>query len=260
MNTSNIIRVKELSLDKIHPNCLDDKFGGSKIVVIGKPGSGKSTMIKSIIYAKKHLIPAGIVFSGSEDSNGFYSQFVPSTFIFNNETPNLEQLKQFIERQKKACKKKLANPWSLCLIDDCTDDKKVFNDPTIIGMYKRGRHWKMLHILSLQYSLDIKPNIRTNIDGTFILRENGFKQRKQLYENYASMIPSFDLFCVMMDQLTLDYTAMYIDNTNPNGDWKDNVYWYKAKIPPDDFKFGCDELWHWHYQKFDDKSLSTIAQ
>ena len=124
-------------------------------------------------------------------------------------------------------------------------------------MYKRGRHWKMLHILSLQYSLDIKPNIRTNIDGVFLTKTQGMKNLKQLYENYASCIPKFEIFAEIMEQLTKNYTALYIDNTNANGEWKDNIYWYKATIPPEDFKFGCDEMWHWHYQKYDD-TMSMI--
>ena len=40
-NDDDILRIKELSLDKIHPNSLDDKFGGSKIAVIGKTWFGK---------------------------------------------------------------------------------------------------------------------------------------------------------------------------------------------------------------------------
>ena len=103
--SNEILRIKELSLDKIHPNSLDDKFGGSKIVVIGKPGSGKSTLIKSILYAKKHLIPAGIIFSGTEDTNGYYSKFFPSTFIFNEYKK--DKIENFILRQKTCYKKKV---------------------------------------------------------------------------------------------------------------------------------------------------------
>lgn len=258
-----VIKIKELTLDKIHPSSVDDKFGGSKIVVIGKPGSGKSTMIKSILYAKRHIFPSGIVFSGTEDTNGFYSNFFPSTFIYNNY--NLEVLQNFQKRQKKMGRRskenKNLNPWSVCLIDDCTDDTKIFNHPDMVGMYKRGRHWNMLYILSLQYALDIKPNIRSNIDGVFLTKEPNKKIRKKLYDNYASMIPDFDTFSAIMDQVTENYTALYIDNTNKTNDWQDNVYWYKAEIPPEDFKFGSHEFWHWHYQKYNpnEGQMSTFV-
>ena len=71
----NIIRIKELNPDMIAPvtERMDDpEYGGSKTVVIGKPGSGKSTLIASLLYAKKHIFPVAMAFSGSEDSNQHY--------------------------------------------------------------------------------------------------------------------------------------------------------------------------------------------
>ena len=57
--------------------------GGSKIVVIGKPGTGKSTLITDLLYHKKHIFPIGMVFSGTEDSNGHYSKIFPKSFVYN---------------------------------------------------------------------------------------------------------------------------------------------------------------------------------
>ena len=56
-----IIEIRELDPEMIPP--LTDRMndpeynGGSKIVVIGKPGTGKSTLIKGLLYAKKHIFP-----------------------------------------------------------------------------------------------------------------------------------------------------------------------------------------------------------
>ena len=59
MNESDtqVIKIKELSLDKISPSTStysDPNQGGSKIVIIGKPGTGKTTLISSLLYEKKH--------------------------------------------------------------------------------------------------------------------------------------------------------------------------------------------------------------
>ena len=48
-------------------------------VFIGKRNTGKSTLVKDIMYHKKHL-PAGIVLSGTEEGNHFYSDFILSGF------------------------------------------------------------------------------------------------------------------------------------------------------------------------------------
>jgi len=209
--------------------------------------TGKSTLIASLLYAKKHIYPCGMVISGTEDSNGFYKTMFPSTFIFNKYDE--EQLRSFIKRQKIA-KKHLSNPWGVCILDDCTDNPGLFRKPLQQGIYKNSRHWKMWYILSLQYCMDVKPVIRTNVDGTFILREPNLKNRRSLWENYAGIIPDFSMFCDIMDQITNDYTALYIHNATKSNNLEDCLFWYKAKPIPKGFKFGCPDYWSFHYARY----------
>ena len=210
--------------------------------------TGKTTLITSLLYEKSHIFPIGMVMSGTEDSNGHYQTLFPSTFVFN--ALNEKKLEDFITRQKIA-KMHVPNPWAILLLDDCTDDPKVLNKPLFQGLYKNGRHWKMLFILSLQYCMDIKPVVRTNIDGTFILRESSLRNRKTLWENYAGIIPDFGLFCAIMDQMTDNYTALYIHNATQSNKLEDCVFWYRAKPVPKGFKFGAPDFWRFHRCRFD---------
>jgi len=210
--------------------------------------TGKTTLIASLLYAKRHIYPVAMAMSGSEDSNNFYKQILPSTFVFNDYDP--EQVKSFVKRQKIA-KQHLENPWAVMLLDDCTDDPKIFNTKLQHAIFKKGRHWNCWYILSLQYSMDVKPVIRTNVDGCFILRESNLKNRENLWRNYAGVIPDFKLFCTLLDYLTDDYTAMYIHNATQSNNWRDCVYWYKApRNLPKDFKFGSKEYWQFHYDRY----------
>ena len=99
--------------------------------------TGKTTLISSILYEKRNIFPVGMVMSGTEDSNGFYRKMFPSTFVYNKLEE--DKIQEFIKRQKIA-KKHLKNPWAVLLLDDCTDDPKLFNKPLFQGLYKNGRH------------------------------------------------------------------------------------------------------------------------
>ena len=217
--------------------------------------TGKSTVIASLLYAKKHIFPVGIAFSGSEDSNGFFGKIMPSSFVFNEYSE--DQIKSFIRRQKIA-KQHLQNPWAVMILDDCTDDPRIFNTPLQQGIFKRGRHWSCWYIVSLQYAMDVKPVVRTNTDGVFILREPILKNRKSLWENYASIIPDFTTFCTLMDALTDDFCCMYVSNQTRTNDWRDCVYWYKATKPPEGWKFGSPEYHHFHEERYNESYVDPF--
>lgn len=235
------LELKELNLDMIRPNSESVKtnIGGSKITIIGKPGSGKSVLIKALLNSKKHIIPVGTVISGSEDTNKFYSSLFPPLFV--HERFNLSIIENVQKRQKFA-KENLPNSWAVLVMDDCMDDVKVFNDPIMIGLMKNSRHWNLLSIFANQYVFDFKPVIRTSIDGVFIFREPNNSNRIKLYQNFASIIPSYRLFCQIMDEITTDHTCIYINNQSTSNDWRDCVFYYRAPLVPD-FAFGCDEYW-----------------
>jgi len=109
-------------------------------------------------------------------------------------------------------------------------------------LFMNGRHWKIMTVITMQYPLGVPPNLRTNIDYVFILREPYLTNRRRIYENYAGMFPTFESFCQVMDQCTENYECLVIDNNAKSNKLQDQIYWYKAD-PHDDFKLGSKEFW-----------------
>jgi hypothetical protein len=134
------------------------------------------------------------------------------------------------------------DPRAFLILDDCLYDSKWTNDKNIRALFMNGRHLKMFFIISMQYPLGIPPNLRTNIDFIFILRENIVANRKRIYDNYAGMFQNFEIFCQVMDQCTENFECLVIDNTTKSNKLEDNVFWYKAATHSP-FKMCNQQFW-----------------
>ena len=143
------------------------------------------------------------------------------------------------------------NPNAFLILDDCLFDNSWIKDINIRSLFMNGRHYKIMFIITMQYALGITPNLRTNIDYVFILRENYMSNRKRLYEHYAGMFPTFEMFCQVMDQCTENYECLVIHNNSKSNKLEDQVFWYKAE-PHSDFKIGAEEFWQHHSNNFND--------
>ena len=148
----------------------DDKV----VVLIGKRDTGKSYLCKDILYHHKN-IPVGQVISGTEGANQFYSKIVPKLFIHDEFKTDIVQ--NILKRQKTMIEKinkgdKSIDPRAFLILDDCLYDNTWAKDKWMRSVFMNGRHYKLLFLLTMQYALGVPPNLRTNIDYIFILREN----------------------------------------------------------------------------------------
>ena len=266
-NLETTIEIKELNMDLIYPSATPDtknyylssdpKTYGSKIAIIGKPGSGKSWLARYICFIKRHMFPAVQVHSGTEMESEFYGEFVPKSYIFHE--LDYKNIKKFIMRQKLMRKYKAKNPWGMLVKDDVMKDTKLLRDVVHVDILKNGRHWKMLYILIMQYCLDLDPQLRTCFDGAFILREDQKNNLKKLHDNFASAIPDFTLFCRLMKEMTKDYRVLYVSNdASISGEWYDKVFWFKPEKVPE-FKMCCPEAWDYSNAIYDQAKATQIT-
>lgn len=242
-----------LQLQKFQINSIEsDKV----VVFIGKRCTGKSFLCKDLLYFHKD-IPVGTVISATEGANQFYSKIIPPLFIHGEYNENiisnvLKRQKQVVDRvnqEKEKNGKSNIDPRAFLILDDCLYDNSWTKSKHVRSLFMNGRHYKIMFIITMQYALGIPPNLRTNIDYVFILRENIIQNRKRLYDGYAGMFPSFEVFCQVMDQCTENFECLVVNNNAKSNKIEDQVFWYKAE-DREEFRMGCQVFWDHHEQNF----------
>jgi hypothetical protein len=232
---------------------------GSVVVLIGKRETGKSFLVRDILYHNKDM-PIGTIISGTEGANSFYSHMVPSIYIYGEYEPEI--INNVIKRQvlvRKEMKKEVTmrgrtniDPRAFLILDDCLYDASWTKDKNVRSLFMNGRHYNETFIITMQYCMGIPPSLRTNVDFVFILRENLINNRKKLYEQYAGMFPSFDIFCQVMDQCTENYECIVINNNAKSNKLEDQVFWYRAS-DHEEFRVGAAEYWEYHTRNNDEQ-------
>uniref|UniRef100_A0A6C0LQ11 Uncharacterized protein n=1 Tax=viral metagenome TaxID=1070528 RepID=A0A6C0LQ11_9ZZZZ len=219
------------------------------VLFIGRRGTGKSWLIKDLMWYKQKF-PIGTVFSGTEGANAFYGSMVPSLFIHDEVVPQTvsnvlkrqEQITKTIRKETEVRGSSALDRKAFIIMDDCLYDNKWVNDKWIRSLFMNGRHYGLLYILAIQYVMGIPPVLRGQVDYVFILRENQVSARRRIYEQFAGIFPTFELFCQIMDQCTEDYECLVIHNGAHTNKIEDCVFWYKAQPHPD-FKIGSRDHW-----------------
>lgn len=213
-----------------------------------------SYLVRDIFYHHKE-IPIGLIFSGTEEANPFFGNFIPDSFIHSEYDPDL--VETMLTKQSQKVKKARLNGHAdtdgltpsnraFIVLDDMLHDAAAWKkEKTIQSIFFNGRHYNLFFILTMQYPLGIPPALRSNIDYVFIFNEPSIKNRKKIYDDYAGMIPSFDHFCNILDSCTQNHECLVIKTSGNSNDLREQIFWYKAE-KKEDFRVGHPKIWKYH--------------
>ena len=245
--TSTVTQLNEFDLNQMVPD--------ASILIIAKRGSGKKYIARDIANHFRH-IPGGVLISPHERMHSFYKFFFPDLYIHNNiKKPILKKLllrqSLMIEKAKKKKKEgKNIDPSAILIMDDCLAHIKSWaKDEQILEILMNGRCYRLTYILRMQTPLDIIPDLRSNFDYVFLLREDSTLCKEKLWRNYAPMFPTFESFERTFKECTKDYGAMIIDNRKDSNNIEDRVFRFKAKEQK--FLFGSNQFKELHNKFYD---------
>jgi hypothetical protein len=210
------------------------------------------------MFQKKNMVSA-VALSRTEKLNSFYSEFIPDSYIYPEYSSEI--LTRIYNRQavmnddnKRRIKemKKPKDDSLMLIMDDCMSSKGTWlKDPNILELFFNGRHHHISFILTMQFSLGIPPEMRSNFDYIFLLAEDQVSNRKRLYEHYAGIFPTFDIFQQVFTDITENYGILVINNRIHSKNITDKIFWYRAKKVPT-FKIGAKNFRKFHKESYDE--------
>lgn len=172
----------------------------ANVLILGMRASGKSTLVRNILYHKQDCNIGGI-FSKTEKLCKFYSDFCPADTIYHD-------FNKYIIMDKMNKMNNIIN-----IMDDCLSSKGDWMKNQIIKDMMDKKH-NFLNIFTFQYPLSFSKEFRENIDYVFIMNEQFISNVKRL-KSYAPFITEFDDFNKILRRImSIDnFNVMVIDNT-----------------------------------------------
>lgn len=226
-------------------------------LLIGKPSSGKTTLLENLVHEVKYRYPVGRFFFGSDTAYKRFCEIAHPLYVSNyfdkDEVTDVvrRQRQVYLENMDAGYEKDYVGNYNVLVIDDASDDPRVYKEKVMRGLYKLGtQHYNQLFLLGTQYSVDLPPDIRRSVSYVALFREPEVSEREKLYKNFGGIVGSLDRFNMLMDQITGDYTALIIKRMSQSNNPEDCISWYRT-TPLDMWKFGCSQYHKWAEERYD---------
>ena len=102
--------------------------------------------------------------------------------------------------------------------------------------------------------MDMGPDMRSQIDYVFALRDPVISSRKKLWEQFFGFFQNYQAFAKVMDQCTNNFECLVYDGkAAKTNNIEDCIFWYKASTDLPEFRMGRDIFWDLHARYYSNK-------
>ena len=205
------------------------------IIIVGKRGTGKSVLQRDIMYHMSQTWDFGLAMTPTEDSAEMFRQHMPDSWIYGGFSSN--KVDEMVSMQRDLSRTKQQRDLFI-ILDDCMYDKKSLKGVGIRDLFMNGRHLHITLCNAVQYVMDMGPDLRTQVDYVFALRENIISNKTKLWKYFFGMFEKYEDFAKVMDKCTQNHGCLVMDNTTGSCSVDECIYWYRAETDLPPFKLG----------------------
>jgi len=228
--------IKKLKIDQLQSNAI--------ITLIGRRCTGKSTMLKDIMYHKRTEYYAVLGFAGSIGAYESMATYVAPAFLKHGfDEHSLRQFVGYAKKMKEA-QKFGASVKNFCvIIDDCMWDSKIFKSDIVREIFMNGRHFNFTYIIGMQYMMDMPPALRGQIDYVLCAKDGIHSNKRRLHVNFFGIFENIADFNMVLDKCTENYNYLVLDNRVPTTKISACIFWYKAALRQPNFRTSKNIFW-----------------
>lgn len=210
------------------------------ILLVGRRGSGKSTLCEDLLYHLSQKVDFGLFFTPTEESAAVFRKHAHESWIYDSfNAPKLEEMLGMQRELSRTNKQRHL----LVVLDDCMYDKRVLKGTAIRDLHMNGRHLRVQFVNCVQYLMDVGPELRSNIDYVFALREPIYSNQVRLHRYFFGVFADFASFASVLARCTSNYSCLVLDNTSKTSEISDCVFWYRASTHVPEYRIGNETFW-----------------
>lgn len=224
--------------------------------VVGRRGTGKTTLLRNILFHNRRKVDVGIGIVGSGDADELMNKIMPKTHVYRE--MNHEKVEEAIlcQKQLDAVQRMGSKKRTVYVIlDDCAGDGgKDLKSPEMRNILANGRHYRMFFGVILQYLKDMVPGMRANMDYVFCQWDDNEDTRKKLYENFfEGLFPGgrgvgFRNFSQVFKTFTQKYGTLVLNNIEQSNDIKKRLFYYRSRLDLPEFTIGEPDFWFLYFK------------
>src|SRR3989344_781112 len=224
----------------------------SIVLFLGSRGQGKTTTMKRFLYDNRHRIRTVVCFSATAgvEANSAFKHMFPDTFMYEEYKPAV------VKRVVDYCRiTDYCGGVCFVLEDVMNDATEIRKDPAMKYIAFNGRHNKFWIFITMQFAHTLKPEMRSQFDYIVLTKISNHQDRERIYKSLAGCIPSFKMFCKLLDSFTDNHGVLFISNRSESTRLEDSVFFFRAPKELPRFELGSKKLWNYHRTHYDENYI-----
>ena len=236
-------------------------YDHASMLFAGAKKTGKSFCARCICYYIKDRVYDCTVFTGSEEEDHPWNQYVPDTFVHDDYSEDV--MTAVIARQqdrKRISKAYRTKPASHMVVFEDLEYRhhNVFYDESCKRVLLNGRHDKTYPMVLVQYIMKgLTREVRGMFDFVFLQKEPDIAVRKKLWQVFGGVCQDIEDFDTIFRMCTENYGTLVIFLRANSYEISDNFFWFKSR-EMGQFHVGHPDVWRFHEKNYKNNNVYEI--